>query len=174
MKNIMVLVVLGLLFSKSYADGNGHEINIKVNGLKDSVCYLAGYYGKKQYYKDTSRFDSKGICTFKGKEELPGGIYSIILPGNKYFEFIINEQEFTLETDTINFVKNMKVKGSVENKLFYEHFNLVANLQKDAEKYKKMLSKLEEWGNNDSIAIIRKKLKKINSQVEDYKLGLIK
>lgn len=176
MKNLVFLLILGMMFCKSYAegDGSGHEINIKINGLKDSVCYLAGYYGKKQYYKDTSVFDSKGVCTFKGKDNLPGGIYSVILPGNTYFEFIINEQKFTLETDTSNFVKNMKVKGSVENKLFYEHFNLVANLQKDAEKYKNMLVKLEKRKNSDSTTIVRKKLNQINKQVEDYKLGIIK
>ena len=31
-----------------------YSIKIKVNGLKDTVCYLANYYGDKQYLKDTA------------------------------------------------------------------------------------------------------------------------
>jgi len=174
MKAIGIILIIALLACSSYAQSDGHKINIKVEGFKDSVCYLAGYFGKKQYYKDTSIFDSKGICTFKGEDDLPAGIYSVILPGNKYFEFIVNEQKFTLETDTNNFVENMQVKGSVENKLFYEHFNLVSSLQKDAEKYQKILAELEEKNDKDSTKIIRIRLKEINKQVEDYKLNIIK
>ena len=33
-------------------EGSGHNITITVRGYSDTVCYLAGYFGKKQYYKD--------------------------------------------------------------------------------------------------------------------------
>ena len=151
---------------------DGHKIKIKVKGVKDTVCYLAGYYGPKQYYKDTARADANGLIIFEGKEELPGGIYSVILPGNTYFEFIVNEQNFSLETDTSNYIQNMKVKGSVENKLFFDHFQVVAKLQEEASELKKELKKVKE--NKDSTDMINEKLRKINKEVINYKRDIIR
>ncbi|HIO72389.1 MAG TPA: DUF5106 domain-containing protein [Flavobacteriales bacterium] len=174
MKKSLILLFFISCSVGLFAQKSGHEIRIKVNGIKDSACYLAGYYGKKQYYKDTAQFDSKGLCIFKGADTLPGGIYSIILPGNTYFEFLINEQHFSLETDTINLVQNMKIKGSLENQLFYDHFHLVASLQKEAEKHKKSLKRLREKDDQDSLKIVRRQLRAVNKQVEDYKLNIMK
>ena len=116
------LVILSSLFYTSCKTQlPGHNIKVKITGVTDSVCYLANYYGEKQYYKDTANFNQDGYLVFKGSDTLPGGVYSIIIPGGKYFEFIINEQHFTLETDTSNFVKNMKIDGSKENELFFNY-----------------------------------------------------
>ncbi|MBN4051579.1 DUF5106 domain-containing protein [bacterium AH-315-M05] len=150
----------------------GYKIKIKVNGIKDTVCYLAGYYGPKQYYKDTARVDANGVFVFEGKDELPGGIYSAILPGNTYFEFIVNEQDFYLETDTSNYIQNMKVKGSLENTLFYDHFQVVAALQKESGELREMLKNIKD--NKDSTDLINKKLRSINKEVGDYKLKIIR
>lgn len=172
---IIVFFLANIGFAKAGSgDGNGHNITITVKGYKDTVCYLAGYFGKKQYYKDTSAFDSKGVARFKGDEPLPPGIYSIILPGNTYFEFIINEQEFQLKTDTNGLVANMHVSNSLENKLFYEHFNLVSSLQKEAGEHKKALDRVTKNNDKDSIKIVRKRLREVNEKVEAYKLGIIK
>jgi len=180
MKKLLITCFsVAVLSGASYAQDGGHRIKVTVDGLKDTTCYLAGYYGKKQYYKDTSAFNSKGVCIFEGKDKLDGGIYSVIIPGNKYFEFIVNEQKFELHTDTINMVEHMKVKGSLENKLFYDHFKLVSSLQKEAGTLKTSLKRLKEkedsvkGSTKDSIKITNDQLRKVNRQVEDYKLGII-
>jgi len=67
----------------------------------------------------------------------------------------------------------MVVKNSLENKLFYEHFMLVASLQKDAADYKKTLDRLSKKDDKDSTKLIRTKLRSVNTKVEDYKLGII-
>ena len=41
------------------------------------------------------------------------------LPKGKYLDVIIAEQHFSFETDTSNFVKNIKITGSKENELFF-------------------------------------------------------
>ncbi len=174
---IAVLLISNNLFaSPSLGEGvggwAGYKIKVKVNGIKDTVCYLAGYYGPKQYYKDTARVDANGVFVFEGKDELPGGIYSVILPGNTYFEFIVNEQNFYLETDTSNLVLNMKVKGSLENQLFYDHFHLVAALQKEAGELNEILKNIKD--NKDSTDLVNKKLRSINIEVGDYKLKIIR
>src|SRR5271170_6023422 len=82
-----------------------YSLKIKVAGVKDSMCYLANYYGDKQYIHDSARSDAMGRYVFEGKEKLPGGIYLFVLPSRKYFEVLIDhDQNFTMETDTIDMV----------------------------------------------------------------------
>jgi hypothetical protein len=83
---------------------------------------LANYFGDKQYVKDTIKFDSKGTITLKADTMLPGGVYLAVFPdmGNRYFEFIISEPQFTLESDTHDLSGKMKITGSLENTLFYD------------------------------------------------------
>ena len=67
---IIVFICVFIINVKSFAE-DGYTIRIKVNGLKDTVCYLANYYGTKQYYKDTAKVDANGVFIFKGEKELP-------------------------------------------------------------------------------------------------------
>ena len=171
-------LILGLIWCIALAgfagDGNGHKIKIKINGYQDTTCYLAGYYGAKEYYKDTAFFDANGVCIFEGDEELPGGIYSVVLNNFKLFEFIVKEQEFSLETDTGKLIENMQVKGSIENELFFDHFRLVASLQKESGELDKKLKQLNAEGKKDTAAIVKKRLKDIGSEVGNYKEKIIK
>jgi thiol-disulfide isomerase/thioredoxin len=150
----------------------GYKFTVKVNGVVDSTCYLGHYYGQYQYVDDTAVANAKGEMVFQGKEALPGGIYFVIIPKKKYFEFIVNKEEvFSLETDTIDFVKYMKVKGSAENKLFYEYLNYVNGNQSQFMAIKKRLD--QNKGNKDSTAILNKQLEGVDKKVKDYKLDFI-
>ncbi len=121
-KSILLSVTVLLLGVGSSFGQAGYNVKVKVNGLRDSLCYLANYYGDKQYLKDSIKADPSGNLIFKGAENLPGGIYMIVLPGKKYFELIIDkEQNFSVETDTWDYNKHMKVKGSTENTVFYDY-----------------------------------------------------
>lgn len=154
-------------------EAGGYKIHVKITGVADSNCYLGHYYGQHQYVDDTAKANAKGELFFDGKEPLPGGIYFIIIPKKKYFEFIINkEQELWLETDTIDMVKNMKIKGSNENKLFYEYLNVVNDNQKKYDRLKKLIEANKD--NKDSVAIFKKELEKVDKHVKDYKLAFIK
>jgi hypothetical protein len=151
----------------------GYKFTVKVNGVVDSTCYLGHYYGQYQYVDDTAKANAKGEMVFEGKEPLPGGIYFIITPKKKFFEFIINkEQVFTMETDTTDFMKNMKVKGSNENKLFYEYLNYVNINQAQYLALKKRLD--QNKSNKDSTAILNKQVEAVDKKVKDYKLEFIK
>src|SRR5438105_3856979 len=83
----------------------GYDIKVKINGLHDTVCYLGNHYGEKQYVRDTARVNHEGWVEFKGKKELDGGIYLVVIPNKTYFEILIteNDQKFTIETDSVDF-----------------------------------------------------------------------
>lgn len=168
----LLLIVLASTVISAYAgNDNGYTIKVKVNGVKDSLCFLANYFGDKQYIKDSVRSDATGTYIFKGKEKLPGGIYLFVVPGRKYFELVVDkEQEFSMETDTGNFIKNMKVKGSVDNKLFYEYLNFVTDKGKEVEALKPAMNSK----NKDSSKVAKTKIAEIDSLVSNYKLDYIK
>ena len=162
-----------LIGQGAYATSSGYEIKVRIEGLKDTICYLGNHYGDKQYIDDTVRVDHDGWMTFSGKDKLDGGIYLVILPNKTYFELLIDEeQKFTVETDTLDYVAHIKVTGSNENKLFNDHQKFL--MQKGLEN-QDLKARLEANKNNkDSATAIKKKITAIDQEVKDYRLNIIK
>ncbi len=151
----------------------GYSIKVRIKGLSNTKCYLGNYYGDKQYVKDTVKVDANGKFTFEGKERLPGGIYLIITPEKKYFEVLItDEQHFSMETDTLDFIHHMKIKDSEENTLFYNYLSFISTKSKDIEPLKKELDKIKN--SKDSSAAIRAKMSVIDKDVKEYKTTFMK
>ena len=140
MKKLLVIAIISSFCLSAFAGNEGYKIKIKFKGLKDSTVYLGNYFGNKQYYKDTARIDANGICVFQGKEPLPGGIYSVIYNNMMLFELVVNEPLIEIETDTLNYVKNMVIKKSEENKLFYKHLLFVGDMQRQSMELQAKLS----------------------------------
>jgi thiol-disulfide isomerase/thioredoxin len=172
LKFLASLVTL-LFLTVTMVNAGGYLIRVKVNGLKDSTCYLGHYFGQHQYVKDTAKANANGEIVFDGKEALDGGIYFIVLPKKKFFEFIVDkEQNMSFETDTSDFAGHMKVKGSKENTMFYEYLNFVSNRQKLFTEYKNKGTKYTD--NKDSVDYYKKKMDEIDKAVQDYKMDFIK
>ena len=55
---LFFLSLFSIYHFASGADGDGYRIDVKVNNLKDSVCYLGFYYGDKKYVQDYERWTS--------------------------------------------------------------------------------------------------------------------
>jgi peroxiredoxin len=112
----------------------GYDIKIKVRGVSDSLCYLANYFGEKQYIRDSSKADKEGNFSFKGATALEGGIYMIVVPGRRYFEILVDRQQhFSIETDDNNLVEALKVKGSPDNEAFYTYLRFIGQKSKEIE-----------------------------------------
>jgi hypothetical protein len=172
MRLIYIVCLLFILsFSTVFATKPGYSIKIRVKGLKDTTVYLANYYGENKYLKDTARVDSKGVFTFNGKEPLPGGVYLVVLPDKISFEFIVAEQEFSLETDTSDLVRHMKVTGSLENKLFYGYLQYLYPKGKYIDSLRKQLSKAKVKA--DSTAIINE-MENVYKDIINYRKDIIK
>lgn len=171
MKKLLVIVILSAICLPSFSANDGYKIKIKFNGLKDTVCFLGNYFGDKQYYKDTARVDANGLCVFDGQEPLPGGIYSVIFNNMLLFEVVVNEPIIEIETDTANYVKNMVIKKSEENKLFYKQLLFVGDKQKTT-------MELQAQLNDSTIAESKKteiqaQLIKIAEEIKNFRLEII-
>jgi thiol-disulfide isomerase/thioredoxin len=166
------LFLLALAAGAQQAVSKGYEIKVNVKGLSDSTCQLAYYFGDKQYIKDSAKADTKGNLLFKGDEDLPGGIYMVVLPGKKYFEMIVDkEQYFNLETDNADLVANMKVKGSKDNEVFYDYLRWISERGKRMEELKKELDSNKE--NAAKTTEIKEKQTALDAEVKKYKTDII-
>lgn len=178
-KNLLIAILI-LLGIEAFADKGGYNIKVKFKGLKDTVCYLGNYFGDKQYIRDTAKINSKGECAFKSKnskDTLPKGIYLIVTPDKKkYFELIINkDMNFSVETDTSNFASTMKIKGSDENRLFYEYINFISKVQKQIDPLSKKFKAIsEKKDKKDSTELLRKQITDLDKQVTDFKTNFMK
>jgi hypothetical protein len=104
----------------SASSAKGYLIKGKIVGVKNSEVYLAHYFGStQQVVKDTAKADGEGNFTFKGKTELPKGLYLITFDQSKYLDFIMGNTNFSFETDTLDLINKMKIVGSDENQAFY-------------------------------------------------------
>lgn len=174
--NKITILFLALLFNFNFAyskDKQAYNIKIKINNLSNTQCYMGYHFAEKQYVSDTIKVDDKGNMVFSGTKPLDGGIYLVVTPNKKYFEVIIaDETEFSLETDTLDFVKHMKVKGSKENEWFYAYLNYMADKSKQLEPLNKKYEALK--ANKDSAESIRAKMSKIDNEVKEYKINFMK
>ncbi|MCS6935749.1 MAG: DUF5106 domain-containing protein [Chitinophagales bacterium] len=168
-KTILCVLMTGLALSLA---AGGMNIKITIRNLANQEMILANYFGDKQYVKDTFKFDSKGNLVLKADTMLPGGVYLAVFPvmGNKYFEFIVAEPTFALETDTTDFVGKMKVTGSLENTLFYEDTRYLAAIRTKSDSLNNLYRKATEQKEKDRIMAI---LKDIDKEVKEKRNAII-
>jgi peroxiredoxin len=176
---VRTLAILTVFISIQLIAGNpkdgGYTIKITAKGLKEGSTYiLANYYGDKQYIKDSAKVNAKGEVIFKGTEKYPQGVYLFVPSNKKYFDFIMDAgQNFSLETDTADYIKNMKVKGSIENKFFYDYQAFMASKEKQIEPLRELYKKTTKT-NKDSTKLLLDKMSVIDKEVKEYKLNFIK
>ncbi|MEL6652133.1 MAG: DUF4369 domain-containing protein, partial [Bacteroidota bacterium] len=167
MKKLILFVAIvlpGLLM------GQGYKINIEVAELEAKEALLAFYMGDKQYIKDTVNVQN-GSITFEGEESLDPGIYLVVFPpDNKYFEMVVDQdQKFNLSTSMDDMVKNMKIKGSEDNDIFYGDMRMLGEMRTKAESLQAQL-KVAEGEEKEQL---NAQLKGIDGEVKTYRKGII-
>lgn len=183
-KSIILLssLILFITFSSQAQKNNtkkskGFEIKVTIKNSKDTLLYLANYYGKSQYLKDSAIVDKKnpGVFIFKGNEELPGGIYLLASQAKvKLMEFIIDEnQHFSFETDTTDILKNIVVKGCPENILFFDYIKSITQKQIEINKLSTDLKKAEDGHDANLTKSLKEKVTQKSKELQDFTLAFI-
>jgi thiol-disulfide isomerase/thioredoxin len=175
MRKVFTSVLFLAMVSAAFAGttlGKGMDIKLTVKGLEGTQIILANYYGDKQYVKDTFMFDKKGMVNFKADTMLPGGVYLAVFPamGNRYFEFIISEAQFSLETDTFNLIEHMKVINSKENTLFYDDMKYLGAMKQKSDSVNKLYREAKDQPTKDKYMA---ELRNIDNQVKDKRSAII-
>lgn len=160
------------LVGPSSVFAQGYNIEFRVDGWKDTTAYLGHYYGESTYIKDTAKVNSNGEFRFDGNKPLPQGVYFLVLDKTKIFDIVVgNAQRFKMETRTDDYVKNMKVTGDPDNKLFFDNMLFNMDRHTEAEPFINVL--------RDSLAAEPKKkaardeFNKINEKVLAYQRDVV-
>lgn len=101
---------------------SGHKIKVNIKGLSDTTIILGHYFASQSLYPDDTVYvDKSGSGIFTGDDKLQQGLYFVFMPNGNYFELLMgDDQHFEVSTDTADYVKNLVVKGSIDNELFLE------------------------------------------------------
>jgi thiol-disulfide isomerase/thioredoxin len=154
MKKYLPVLILSLLPLSLYSQLKpGYEISLTINGLRDSSVYLAYHLGDKQYINDTIQLDNSGKAVLRGQQQLPQGIYMIVLPGRNYFEILISsDQIFGVSCSYTDYFNTLKFEGSDENTAFVSYQKKWGKLQEQMTALSKRSQNNKD--NKDSLSVI--------------------
>jgi thiol-disulfide isomerase/thioredoxin len=166
------LVILFLFFASF---GFSQKVKFKISNVKDSTVFLIKYYGKGMYYADTAEMKN-GVCEFNLGTQFPvvqPGVLALFLPGQKYFDFLYNkdEKEIHIETSYPDFIPNMVVKKSEENKLFTDYVKFITKQRTKANDLTKSRDKFKK--EEESYLKINIEIEEISKSVVDYQKNII-
>ncbi|MCG8580311.1 MAG: redoxin domain-containing protein [Bacteroidales bacterium] len=132
MKYFSSIIISLLIFSCSIK-AQGHNINIKINGVNDSTLILGYYFNKKMLVKDTTYIQPDGKYTFAGKDKLEEGLYIVYLQDQTYFDLLIGaDQDFSITTSKSDLLNQMKINGADESADFLAYQQYLVSKQKEA------------------------------------------
>lgn len=165
MRILFYIVVFTLLSFLSH----GQNLKFKIEGQKDTTIFLVKYLGKGLYYADTAEMKN-GIVQYDGSKQ-EAGVLAILLPGNKYFEFIYDNEDVSIETKSPNFVETMDIKKSENNKVFYDYMKFLKDHREQANKLSAERSKLSK--EDEKYDELTDKIKLISKDVIAYQKELV-
>jgi len=113
-----LILVTAFVFGNFNSQAQNFRINIELENVSDSSAYLAHYLDGRIFADDTTQLKN-GVGLFTKDSLLDQGIYVVYLPSQKYFDVLIGEdQEFTIKTDSGDFINKLVIEGSDESEAF--------------------------------------------------------
>lgn len=145
-------------------------VEINAN-LPDTTVYMARYFGQKLYYADTAECVN-GKIVFDGSKHR-GGLYAILLPNGKPFDFILDNEEVKMSIGDINnVVETIKIDKSINNKIFFEYMQYMNKKRAEGKPHGEVLRGTESTDEEKEKA--RASLKQINQDVVDFQKDVMK
>lgn len=149
------------------------KVTLNAPQYKGGIAYLTYHMGKNLNVEDSAAVSAKGMAIFQGKGKLPGGIYSVVLPGkSKLVDFFIDkEQVISVQIDTSDLLNKTVVTGSKENIPFVQYQKYMAVKGKEWEKERTAYS--QSTSKQDS-ALHEANYNRLNKELNDYRENVIK
>ncbi len=175
----LLFLLLFILASCLSRGQDGYDLRFQIADLKDTTVYLGYYYGESTFRRDTAKTDKEGHFRFSKPKRLERGVYFLILNRSekvqvKLFEpgFLVSQdQHFSLVTSGPDYIRNMKVAGDEDNRLFFMNMIYNAERHKEAEPYVKVLG--DSTLNEDQKKDARIAYNIIDKKVQEYQDAVI-
>ncbi len=170
---LLVVFTLLVFSGASFSADNAYQIKVKVNKFQGDVAYLGYPYGDKKYLADTAKINEDGVFVFEGTEPLDGGLYFVYspTPNSLYFDLVVAESNFSIETDTTDLIANMKPTGSLENEVFFNFQRFMREMQI---KGNEISEKLKGTSDPTEKATLEEQLKGLDGEVKAYRSNILK
>lgn len=164
------LLILAGLCAATLQAQEKRRLEFTIEGTAHDTVYLANYYGNKLYYADTAVANAKGVTVFNRPSGYKAGVYAVVIPGPKYFEFLVNEPLVVMKSDTAALNEHLSVVQSGENKTFLAYVRYLADRKTEADKAAK---KLDDTKDPIAKAALKEQLKKMEAEVLAYQKDLV-
>lgn len=164
-------LTLALLAAATLAHAQDkRRLQFTIEGTAKDTIFLANYFGNKLYYTDTAVANAKGVTVFNRAAGYKPGVYAVVIPGPKYFEFLVNEPVVEMKSDTAALNEHLAVQQSVENKVFQDYIHYLADKKKEADAIR---AKLEEAKEPAAKAGLKEQLRKLDTLMINYQKDLV-
>jgi len=131
---IILFALTGITYSNAAGKPLGYDIKVHIKGLKHAdTVFLARYYADKRFYQDTALVDTKGFVSFADTTHLKEGMYFLLMPGLKIFDFILNPSMLSFSINEADPVKSAQFKNSPDNTAFYAYQNFFLSQKEKAD-----------------------------------------
>ena len=161
-----LILLTAIVFGNLNGNAQNLKIDIKLENVSDSSAYLAHYLDGRIFADDTTKLVN-GVGLFQKDSLLDQGIYVVYLPSKKYFDLLLgDDQEFSIHSDSKEFVNNLKISGSKESEAFadFQKFMKAKN-----ENSKKLQEEYKSKASDDKAQAEYKELfKKADLEVKAY------
>lgn len=166
----------GAYAQKGGSTKDGYTINLKMTDMKDTLVYLAHYYGKPLptiYKADSARLDKNGMAKFTSKEKIAGGIYMFLLNDKQtYFEFLLNNGDDIAISGALKDVPTgLKYKNSPENDKFLEYVKFLKDFGEEQQTLQKELATAKTKADTSKIY---EKMKVSGQKLTDFRRNYAK
>lgn len=150
--------------------GNEYAIKVQAPNLKLEKLYLGQYYMGKLYVQDSLQLDKKGKGVFRAEHKLPQGMYVFYLSNGKYADLLLgDDQEFSVQLDTLQMAKSMQIKGADQSAAFLDY---TLFLSKQQELMNALSEKYKQAEESDKEAL-KTQMNMLSSKVKQMQDSLI-
>lgn len=151
-----------------------YNIQVDIKQMAGKNIILANYFEGKVYAVDTAKLDISGKGAFrKTDRKLAKGLYLLLFSPSNYFDLIIgNNQNFSIQTDTVNTLENTDFKNSPENQAFLE---LQKYMTSQGQKSKQINDNISQESDPKAPAIQKKyqqQFEQLDQEVREYVAGI--
>ncbi|HOY32662.1 MAG TPA: redoxin domain-containing protein [Bacteroidales bacterium] len=169
-----LIVILFVLASDGITYGQ-NSISYTIRGLENTRVYLSAVHGSRHDPVD-SCFSVNGHIEFKNKTGLPAGVYRISFRDSLFTDIICNNEQIVITNDINNLAGSISVVHSEENKIYYEYWQMSAEIHDSIDQISTLGNALYEASNHkmnpalDSLAL---KVYQLSDKLDKYTLQLV-
>jgi hypothetical protein len=118
-----IFIISAFILCSIYSKAS-HSVTFIIDGLKNTPVFLTNYSGDKNSIIDSAYTDFNGKVLFNFPKGTNTGIYKAIFSKSDFIDFIYNNENIIIHSNSIGISENVKIVESKENSIYFEFVKL--------------------------------------------------